>query len=137
MIRKLPVVIFALTLVLIMAAPVFAQPPNFGPAIYADGKEWGTKGLSQLPPPNGHNEQSFDKLILFNTQEMPVAEAAPGNPSYNGGRWRTFTATWKIDPPTTDVTSYAEIMDHIEMGNLEIAPAGGYFECPLLPVKNK
>ncbi|MBI4463516.1 MAG: hypothetical protein HY647_02320 [Acidobacteria bacterium] len=71
--------------------------PNFGPSVYGDGKAWGTKSAATLPAPNDHNLQSFDKLFVFVNGAMgqlPVAEAAPGNPMYNGGRWFTHTVVW-------------------------------------------
>jgi hypothetical protein len=137
---------FALTLTLALSATaiVHAGQPNFNPAIYADGEAWGTKGVTTLPEPNAHNLQSFDKLFVFtnstNPDQLPVAEAAPRNPAYNGGRWFTHTVTWNMMNGTL-VTSYADLMAHANAGHLTImagSPPGGppaYFECPLLPVK--
>ena len=76
-----------------------AQQPNFGAAVYGDGEVWGTKGTTDLPPPNEHNAQSFDKLFkVVNSNnpgvQLPISEAAPGNPDYNGGRWATYVVTW-------------------------------------------
>lgn len=77
---------------------------------------------------------------------MPVAEAAPGNPNYNGGRWFTHTVEWTqagFDAHGTVpvLKSYGEVMLHYQLGHLTITPGspdGGpppYFGCPLLPVK--
>jgi hypothetical protein len=136
MLRRLPVLLLTLTAVLLLAMPVFAQPPSFGPAIYADGKMWATQGVATLPPPNDHDAQSFDQLFRFTNPapgQLPVAEAAPGNPIYNGGRWNAFEVTWNIpDPPV--VTSYAELMQHAE--DFTMVSANDYFECPLRPVKD-
>jgi len=127
------------------AAQVYADPgkPNFMPALWGDGELWGTKGTTVLPMPNDHNLQSFDKLFIFvgdnvATGQLPVSEAAPGNPDYSGGRWYTQTAQWNMmDPPL--VTSYSEIDYHVGAGNLTVMPGspGGppmFFQCPLLPV---
>lgn len=124
---------------------VYAQGPSFNPAIYADDEVWSTKGLADLPPPNEHNHQSFDELFQFvNGAEgqLPVAEAAPGNPDYNGGRWDLQMVMWteagmEAHNLLPVLTSYAEIMVHYNLGHLEIASANPptYFECPLLPVK--
>jgi hypothetical protein len=116
--------------------------PNFGPSIYADGVAWGTKGTTNLPAPNAHNIQSFDFLYIFTNGaegQLPVSDAAPRDPYYNGGRWFAHTATWTIPNPPL-VKSYEEIMDYYENDELDIVPghpAGGpdYFQCPLLPVK--
>ncbi|MCJ7453171.1 MAG: hypothetical protein MUO39_11950 [Steroidobacteraceae bacterium] len=133
----------------VMAGPASAQQPNFGPALYADGALWGTKGTTNLPAPNAHNVQSFDKLfVIVNGApgQLPVAEAAPGNPLYNGGRWFTHTVMWTTEGmnannPLPVLMSYGDIQLHYNLGDLAIAPgspAGGpsdYFQCPLLPVK--
>lgn len=132
--------VFAIIGVL-MAAPANAEPPfgdisgapNFGPAIYADGEVWGTKGLAPFPAPNDHNVQSFDPLYVFpNEEQNAVAEAGPTNPDYNGGRWQVFFVTWN-EPPTL-LTSDEAIHEAEAMGKLTISgPTGVYFECPLLP----
>lgn len=134
----------SLTIFLLAAGYVMAGPgkPNFGPAIYADGIAWGTKGTTDLPAPNDHNIKSFDILYIFTNGadgQLPVSDAGPRNPFYNGGRWFAHTATWNIaDPPV--VKSYEDIMYYYDEGDLNIMPghpAGGpdYFQCPLLPVK--
>lgn len=125
----------------------YADAPNFGPAIYGDGEVWGTKGLSELPAPNGQNNQSFDKLFIFVNGapgQLAVSEAAPRNPAYNGGRWSAQTVMWTqagldAHDPLPVLMSYADIQLHYSLGHLAIAsgnPSGGpvYFECPLLPV---
>jgi hypothetical protein len=143
----------ALILVMVIHSQVSANPgkPNFGPAIYADGTVWGTKGTTDLPTPNDHNPQAFDKLfIIVNSNnpagQLPVSEAGPGNPNYNGGRWFAHTVEWTdegFDAHGTVpvLTSYMEIMMHYLLGHLDITPghpdetASTYFQCPLLPVK--
>lgn len=161
MLRRLSLVLFVVVLSLTVAVPAFAgQPdnvggglgnkaPNFGPSVYGDDVAWGTKGTTTLPAPNENNVQSFDKLFVFTNGaagQLPVSEAAPGNPQYNGGRWFTFTATWTADglaahDPLPVLKSYEEVMIHHGLGHLEItqgSPEGGppdYFQCPLLPVK--
>lgn len=124
--------------------------PSFAPEIYADGEVWGTKVVTTLPVPKGKNLQSFDKFfIVLNTNadgQLPVSEAAPGNPDYNGGRWFTHTVEWTQDGfdahgTVPVLTSYEDIMFHADLGHLTIAEGsfdGGpppYFSCPLLPVK--
>lgn len=138
----------ALLLALIGVTLAYADAPNFGPAIYGDGEVWGTKGLGELPPPNGRNNQSFDKLFMFVNGapgQLAVSEAAPRNRAYNGGRWSAQTVMWTqagIDAhnPLPVLKSYTEIQLHFNLGHLAIAsgnldPEGpDYFECPLLPV---
>jgi len=136
--RKITFIITTLALMVWATSPcVYARGPSFNPTIYADGEVWATKGLADLPPPNGHNSQSFDKLFSFvngAAGQLPVAEAAPGNLAYNGGRWNLQLVMWTIPNPPV-VTSYDEIEMHDALGDLEIGPGNRYFECPLLPVK--
>jgi len=151
MIRRITILALAAAMVLAVAAPAFANPgkPSFEPNLYADGETWGTKATTTLPAPNDHNAQSFDKLfVIINGAmgQLPVAEAAPGNRNYNGGRWATQTVVWTeagfgAHGTIPVLTSYDEVMTHANLGHLTItpgSPAGGppdYFQCPLLPVK--
>jgi len=139
--------VFAVASMLLFSVLAIAEKPNFSPAIYADGQFWGTKGLGTLPAPNGHNEQSFDQLYRFTGDfigagQLPVAEAAPGNPRYNGGRWSAHFVFWTEtgigiygEDNLPVLKSYQEIQDHLNNGNLMLMPGADYFECPLLPVK--
>ena len=96
------IILIVSSLLLTMAAVTSADPgkPNFMPALYGDGEVWGTKATTQLPAPNAHNRQSFDALYIITNAnnpegvQLPVSEAAPGNPQYNGGRWSVQTVTW-------------------------------------------
>lgn len=142
MLRKLTVLSLVLVFILALAATAYAAPgkPNFGPAIFADGEVYGTKGTTSLPAPNEHNTQSFDKIFVFTNGaegQLPVAEAAPGNPMYNGGRWAAQSATWIDDLPHDKLvlTSYDEVMFHADLGHIIIEDAHNYFQCPLLPAK--
>lgn len=133
-------------------ATVVAGPgqPNFMPAVYADGQAWGTKGTTTLPAPTPENAQSFDVLYVITNSnnpgsQLPVSEAGPGNPAYNGGRWFTHTVVWTAERLAQGevpiLTSYADIIVHRDAGHLMISqgsPSSGtpdYFQCPLLPVK--
>jgi hypothetical protein len=145
-------VLMALGSMLVTAAAVAAPGrPNFSPALWGDGEVWGTKAATTLPRPNGRNEQSYDKLfVIVNSNnpmgQLPVAEAAPRNFNYNGGRWATHTVMWTQaafdDHGTVPVLkSYDDVMLHYGFGHLDIVEGsfeGGppeYFLCPLLPVK--
>jgi len=151
MLRTHKAVLAAATL-LLFSGLAMAGPgaPNFSPAIFADGSAWGTKGLSELPAPNENNVRSFDKLFVFVNGAMgqlPVSEAGPGNPMYNGGRWFTHTAMWTAQGGVfynnvfPVLMSFEDIDFNADLGYLTIvpgSPAGGpppYFLCPLLPVK--
>jgi hypothetical protein len=148
MLRRVSLVLFVVVLSLAVAVPALAgkpdhvggglgnKAPNFSAGVYADGEAWGTKGTTTLPAPNENNAQSFDKLFSFTNGvngQLPVAEAAPGNPNYNGGRWSGQSVTWNDPNNAVLLTSYADIPAHID--ELSIVETGNYFQCPLLPVK--
>jgi hypothetical protein len=142
MFRRITLVTLVLALVLVFAATAYADPgkPDFSENVYADGKAWGTKATTDLPAPNGKNEQSYDKIFVFTNGaegQLPVGEAAPGNRDYNGGRWTVRVATWIEDLPHPKVmlTSYEDVMFHYDLGHITIEDADTYFQCPLLPVK--
>lgn len=142
MLRRISLVMLVLALGLVFAATAYADPgkPNFSAGVYGDGEAWGTKATTSLPGPNGKNDQSFDKIFVFTNGaegQLPVSEAAPGNPNYNGGRWSVYTATWidELPHPKIVLTSYEDVMFHYNLGHLIIADAETYFQCPLLPVK--
>jgi hypothetical protein len=146
---KTTLVLAAAACLLLMAGTVSAQQPNFSAAVYADGAVWGTKGTTDLPAPRSSTLQSYDKLFVFvngAAGQLPVAEAAPGNRLYNGGRWFTQTVMWtaaglSAHDPLPVLMSYDDIQLHYSLGHLAIAPGsppGGpspFFQCPLLPVK--
>jgi len=139
MTRKLTIISMVFTLMVwVSFFSVYAAGPDFfHPAIFADGEAWATKGVADLPPPNEHNHQSFDKLFSFTNGangQLPVSEAAPGNPNYNGGRWDLQVVTWLITNPPI-VMSYDMIEGYLEDGDLMITSGNSYFECPLLPLK--
>lgn len=134
--KKLFALLFVAALLIVAVVPTFAAGPNFGPAIYADGEAWGTKGNGDLPAPTENNRQSFDGLYKFTNGvegQLAVAEAAPTNPAYNGGRWIEIFVTWNVEPEL--VTSYAQLQEHIDAGHVTMVESGAYFQCPLLPVK--
>lgn len=145
--------LLAWLLPLLLMVPIMSQAapgqPNFMPAVWGDGQVWGTKGNNPLPAPTDKNLQSFDRIYIIlnnpDAPQLPVSEAAPGNPAYNGGRWFVFTAMWTAAglaayDPVPVLTSYAEVQQQVDLGYLVATPGsfdGGppaYFQCPLLPI---
>ena len=144
-------VVVAVALLAAGAASAGPGKPDFSPGVYADGVAWGTKGTTPLPAPRPENRQSFDALYVITNSnnpaaQLPVSEAAPGNPNYNGGRWFTHTVEWTAEGFMAHgivpiLKSFEDIQLHQSLGHLVITPGsfpGGppvYFQCPLLPVK--
>jgi hypothetical protein len=137
--RTTGVVTGALALGVTATGSAAADPSN-SPAlpgrIYADGRLFATKDATDLPPPKGNNEHSFDELYVFvNGAEgqHAVSEAAPGERDFNGGRWSVTRVEWTVsDPPV--VRSDDEVHAHAD--DIEVLEEGArYFECPLVPLK--
>ena len=151
--RYLMIALIALSLAVLITGTSIALKgkPDLNPHIYADGLAWGTKVTAIFNNgPNARNEKSFDKFfVIINSNnpdtQLPVGEAGPGNPMYNGGRWWTQTVMWteaglEALGTVPILMSYEEIMVYAEMGYLTITPGsfeGGppaYFDCPLIPL---
>ncbi|MGD2053196.1 MAG: hypothetical protein PVG45_03730 [Gammaproteobacteria bacterium] len=150
--RKYLTILFS-SLMLLMAQSANANPgqPNFMPSVYGDGEVWGTKGTTALPAPTPSNRQSFDNLYVVTNSnnpqgQLPVSEAAPGNPEYNGGRWFTHTVEWtaagfQAHGIVPVLTSDEDIDLHQSLGHLVVTPGSFpdgppvYFQCPMLPTK--
>jgi hypothetical protein len=116
-----------------------------GPAFYVDGQLYRTvvtpTDFSRTRAP----EHSFDIIYDFGGLQRNVAEAAPGDRDYNGGRWRVHALSFSdyagaladdsVDMNQNDVLDSAE--------EVLAAIAGGYatdtgvvatFVCPVIPV---
>lgn len=120
------------------AAADASNNPEFGGRIYADDRTFATKGVTDLPPPT-NNENSFDELYVFQgataADQLPVAEAAPGEQDYNGGRWSVTVVEWTTTPTlltSDDAVHAAEMAGHLDV----VAEGVRYFECPLVALKS-
>jgi len=155
MLRKIGLMGFLVALALMAALPAYAAGPSFQAGLWADDEQWGTKLTTALPDAK-ENEQSFDAFYFITPVgwtasdgpggwlQAPVMEAAPGNPAYNGGRWKTIRVT-VVNPAgiSFPLTSEAEIMQEAAEGDLLVGAAPEsdgahpwlYFQCPLLPFK--
>jgi hypothetical protein len=60
-----------------------------GPSFYVDGQLYRTVDTPTDLSDTGAPDSSFDTIYqFFGLQPYNVATAAPGDPGYNGGRWR-------------------------------------------------
>ena len=60
-----------------------------------------------------------------------VADAAPGDRDWNGGRWEVHVITWNVTP--TQYTNADDVLAAESRGDLSIGPVVRRFECPLIP----
>ena len=114
-----------------------------GPSFYVDGQLYRTVGTPTDLSKTGAPDSSFDTIYEFFGLQPNVATAAPGDPGFNGGRWRVHGLSFADYPAA--VAAY----DTNGSGNLDsdeevaAAIAGGAagdlgviksFECPVIHV---
>jgi len=114
--------------------------------IWAEGNIYGTvltdTSFSNTRPGNTDVLYNFDMSGLVG--QRPVAEAAPGDTDYNGGRWSvkivTFTAQGMAahDPDGDGMVNFEldnadDVVAHEALGHLTIMDTDVSFECPLIP----
>jgi hypothetical protein len=112
-----------------------------GPAFYVDGTLYRTVGTPTDLSGTGAPASSFDTIYEFFGVQTNVATAAPGDPGYNGGRWRvqglTFTdyaaALTAYDANLSgDFDSEAEVAAAIAGGAATDIGVVKSFVCPVI-----
>ena len=113
-----------------------------GPAFYVDGELYRTVGTPTDFSNTGAPEHSFDVIYAI-AEQMNVAEAAPGDRDYNGGRWQVHAISF------ADYDAAVAMYDMNGSGNFDSAEeveaaldAGDAtdngivrsFECPVIPL---
>lgn len=140
-------VALALTLTVAAARPALAGNGAIRAqeALWANGETYDTilTPTSFTSPP----AQSTDVLYNFGMSGLEgqrgVAESAPGDPDYNGGRWDvkmvvfTEQGLGAHDPDGDgiidfELTRAEEVLSHEQLGHIVIMDTDIYFECPLL-----
>ena len=116
-----------------------------GPAFYVDGDLYRTVGTPSDFSNTGAPEHSFDTIYGF-ADQMNVAEAAPGDQDFNGGRWQVQVVNFDQgvsyaeavglyagdnDPNVFD--SAEEVEAALADGAITLT-AGDSFECPVIPL---
>ncbi len=144
----------ALTLTAALAVISLGQAGNAfaGSATRAENAIWvhdelyntvATDTSFQSPP-----HQSTDIIFSFMdsglTGQRSVAEYAPGDPEYDGGRWNVMLVTFTSEGMSIhdadedgavdfELTNAEQVLQHAELGHLTITDPGVYFECPVIP----
>jgi hypothetical protein len=149
MTRKAFRVATALLLLAAAAPAAFADGANrVEDAVWGDGVIWDTV----LTPTSFKQAPSHSVDLLYNFGmsglggQRAVSSNIPGDREYNGGRWWVqmvvFTDQGRLahDPDgdgivNFELTSAAEVAEHVELGHIEVYETSTYFECPLLRSK--
>ena len=117
----------AIVACLAFAASALAQPAGPpGGMIYANDEAYRTVGTpADLP-----NQGEFDQIYVLGNGLANVADAAPGDPDWNGGRWEVHMITWNVTP--IQLTNADDLHAAAAAGDLTIGPVVRRFECPLI-----
>ncbi len=126
----LPVIAGMLLLCSVPAAIAQQGPPTN--QIYANDELFtGVNAPRDLP-----NAGEFDTIYVLGPGLMAVADAAPGDPDYNGGRWEVRPITWNSIAPT-QFTNADQVDAAAAAGQISIGDVVRRFECPLIPRRGR
>jgi hypothetical protein len=114
-----------------------------GPAFYVDGQLYRTVNTPTDLSKTGAPDSSFDTIYEFFGAQRNVATAAPGDPGFNGGRWRVHglqfadydAAVAQFDANDSgDFDSAAEVQAALDAGTATDIGVIKSFECPVIKV---
>lgn len=98
-----------------------------GPAFYVDGQSYRTVATPSDLSETGAPTDSFDIIYDLGGAQMNVAEAAPGDPDYNGGRWQvhavSFNTSWAATVAAHDMNGSGNL-DSAEEVEAALADGG-------------
>jgi hypothetical protein len=125
-----------------LAAP--ASGGVSGPAFYVDGELYRTVGTPTDLSRTGAPAHAWDIIYNFGGEQLDVAEAAPGDRDYNGGRWQvhglTFPAGYGAALADGDldgngvIDSAEEVVAALAAGSALDGGVVMRFECPAIPL---
>jgi len=114
-----------------------------GPAIYVNGQLYRTVNTPTDLSGTGAPDSSFDTIYDFGGLQPNVATAAPGDPGFNGGRWRVHglsfpnyaAAVSQFDANGSgNLDSASEVQAAIAAGAAIDNGVVKSFECPVIKV---
>jgi len=125
-IRRIGILTVAVAAVMSLGALAFAGGPPGG-TIYAHDTAYSTIGT----PTNLPNHGKFDTIYVLGEPLANVADAAPGDMEFNGGRWEVRPITWLTISPT-QFTNAEQIKQAAMAGQISIGDVVKRFECPMI-----
>jgi hypothetical protein len=132
-----------------VVVPVAAQAAGAGgvtgPAFYVDGELYRTVGTPTDLSNTGAPDASFDTIYAFGGEQPNVAEAGPGQPGYNGGRWLVrplaFNSSYADTVAAHDSNTSGDLDSNEEVeaaladsgsGGATLGAVVQRFECPVI-----
>lgn len=107
-------------------------PPSL--SFYVDGARYRTIGTPTDFSGTGAPASSFETIYALGNGLINVAEAAPGEPGFRGGRWMVLPVTWNTTPvqlTSDEQVAWYAVNGWISIGTTPIKE----FECPVIPVQ--
>ena len=135
--------VFAVALAAAASALAAGSGGVTGPAIYVDGQLYRTVGTPTDFSGTGAPASSFDTIYDFGGLQPNVATAAPGDPGFNGGRWRVHGLSFADYPAAVaafdangsgNLDSAAEVAAALAAGAATDVGVVKSFECPVIPL---
>lgn len=132
-VRKLFSITSGATLALAVGAGsvLAGGPPAVG--FYVDGTLYRTIGTPTDFTNTGAPASSFETIYALGNGFRNVAEAAPGDAGFKGGRWMVVPIIWHVAP--VQYTSDEQIVAAEAAGDIEFATPTTFFECPVIKVQ--
>lgn len=109
------------------ASTVQAQIGPPGGTIYVHDVAYQTVATPRDLPDHG----KFDAIYVLGDDLAAVAESAPGDRDFNGGRWEVRLVTFLTIPPT-QYTNVEDLRAAEAQGQLSFSEVVRRFECPLI-----
>lgn len=116
-----------------------------GPAFYVDGELYRTVVTPTDLSDTGAPDHTFDVIYDFGGAQTNVAEAAPGQPGFNGGRWRVHAVAFNTNLAATvaahDSNGSGDLdsNEEVEAALADLGPGGATdlgvvksFVCPVI-----
>ena len=138
--RLLVISATALVAAVLAGGAVAGGPP--APSFYVDGTLYRTVGTPTDLSRTGAPASSYDTIYqFFGAQTYNVATAAPGDPGYNGGRWRVIGLSFAdYDAALAahdangsgDFDTTAEVQAALADGSATSLGVVKSFECPVI-----
>lgn len=107
-------------------------PPSFG--FYVHDEPYRTLGTPTDFDGTGAPQHSFDTIYALGPGLINVAEAAPGDTDFNGGRWMVVPVIWDDSVPFEErqLTDADDLAPLVEAGLVSFAEPTKYFLCPVI-----
>ena len=127
-----------------------ARATRVAAAIWVDNVLYDTvvTDTSFTSPPEHSTDTIYSFMMSGLSGQRSIADAAPGDPAFNGGRWSVRAVVFTpaglaaFDPDGDGVANFelgnvADLLHEEALGHVEIFETSIYFECPVLPRRNR